>query len=305
MLVHLDAAYSLARWLAARRQRAEDVVQEASLRAFRFFDGLHGASPKAWFVAIVRNACLDWIGAQKRRGIEECFDDEAHGMAMRDAAGPFESPETLAERAGDARHLHACIDALPLEFREVLILREIEEMSYQEISAVVGVPMGTVMSRLSRGREQLAQPRARFDARESVMNCDRALRVLDAGLDGELDAATDAELEEHLAACPACAQPRNERQALRERSAPRRASARRSGCARRSATRCARPIPSGDAAPAQRPWACAAGPGELRGFARLRGGLVDRDARFMPHLREELIARSRRLAGERRPGSTT
>jgi len=157
VLVHVDAAYNLARWLLRDDSSAEDVVQDASLRAFRFFDSMQGASPKAWFIAIVRNACLDWIGARKRRGLEESFDEGEHGGALPDGAGQAESPETLAARAGDARHLHACIDALPFEFREVLILREMEEMSYQEISAVVGVPMGTVMSRLSRGRERLAR----------------------------------------------------------------------------------------------------------------------------------------------------
>ena len=157
VLVHVDAAYNLARWLVRDDRGAEDVVQDAALRAFRFFDDMHGPSPRAWFFAIVRHAALDWIGATKRRGVEESFDEGQHGNAMLDAAYPGDTPETIAERARDARHLHACIAALPVEFRDVLILREMNEMSYQEISAVVGVPMGTVMSRLSRGREQLSR----------------------------------------------------------------------------------------------------------------------------------------------------
>ena len=93
----------------------------------------------------------------KRRGIEESYDEEQHGVAALDRSGRSESPESLALRAADVRRLHACLEALPREYREVLILREMEELSYREISAVVGVPMGTVMSRLSRGREQLAR----------------------------------------------------------------------------------------------------------------------------------------------------
>lgn len=157
VLVHLDAAYNLARWLVRDEIAAEDVVQDASLRAFRFFDGMHGATPKAWYMAIVRNACLDWIGMQKRRGVEESYDESVHETAVLDAAGRSESPESLALHAADVRRLHACLDALPTEYREVLILREMEELSYREISSVVGVPIGTVMSRLSRGRDQLAR----------------------------------------------------------------------------------------------------------------------------------------------------
>ena len=85
VLVHLDAAYNLARWLLRDDSGAEDVVQDASLRAFRFFETMQGPSPKAWFIAIVRNACLDWIGARKRRGVEEAFDEAEHGSAMSDA----------------------------------------------------------------------------------------------------------------------------------------------------------------------------------------------------------------------------
>jgi len=157
VLPHLDAAYNVARWLLRDEVAAEDVVQDASLRAFRHFDGMQGPSPKAWFMAIVRNACLDWMRLRKHRDVEDSFDEAEHGVPASDAAGQAESPESLAIRAADLRQLHACLDALAFEFREVLILRELEELSYREISAVVGVPIGTVMSRLSRGRDRLAR----------------------------------------------------------------------------------------------------------------------------------------------------
>lgn len=157
VLVHLDAAYNLARWLLRDDHGAEDVVQDASLRAFRFFEGQCGPSPKAWFMAIVRNACMDALAAARRDRVAESFDEEAHGASMLEAGERPDTPETLAMRASDARLLHTCLAALPLEFREALVLREMEELSYREISAIVGVPIGTVMSRLARGREHLAR----------------------------------------------------------------------------------------------------------------------------------------------------
>ena len=133
-------------------------MQDACLRAFRYFDGMLGPTPKAWFMAIVRRACLDWSAANRRHIFEDSYDEAEHGGAVSAWCGrPVESPKSLAIRAADIRHLHARLEALPLEFREVLILREMEELSYREISAVVGMPIGTVMSRLSRGRDQLAQ----------------------------------------------------------------------------------------------------------------------------------------------------
>ncbi len=157
VLVHLDAAYNLARWLLRDEHAAQDIVQDASLRALRFFDAQQGPTPKAWFMAIVRNACMDWLAQRGRRGQEESFDNDLHAPAQLDRHGQVESPESLAIAAADARQLHACLDALPAEFREALILREMQELSYREISAVVGVPIGTVMSRLSRARDQLSR----------------------------------------------------------------------------------------------------------------------------------------------------
>jgi len=151
VLVHLDAAYNLARWLTRDASGADDAVQDACLRAFRFFDSLQGPSPKAWFMAVVRNACLDWLKDQRVRGTDESYDDELH------AASAVESTECTVARDSDARWVQAGIAALPREYREVLVLRELEELSYKEISAIVDVPIGTVMSRLSRGRDLLQQ----------------------------------------------------------------------------------------------------------------------------------------------------
>ena len=153
VLCHLDAAYNLARWLTRDEAGAEDAVQEACLRAFRFFEGQHGPSPKAWFMTVVRNACLDWLKEHRARAVEEEFDEEQHGAGL----GGHEQPEVAAERAADARWLNECVAALPREYREVLVLRELEGLSYKEISAVVGVLMGTVMSRIARGRDLLQQ----------------------------------------------------------------------------------------------------------------------------------------------------
>lgn len=158
VLVHLNAAYNLARWVLRDEAAAEDVVQDASLRAFRFFDGMTGPSPKAWFMTIVRNACRDWIRANRQRGFEEAYDDETHGLATaRGIHVTLEAPDAAAERSADARWLRACIMSLPTDFCEVIVLRELEALSYKEISVVVDVPIGTVMSRLSRGRDLLRQ----------------------------------------------------------------------------------------------------------------------------------------------------
>jgi RNA polymerase sigma-70 factor, ECF subfamily len=152
VLVHLDAAYNLARWLIHDEAGAEDAVQDACLRAFRFFDNQQGTSPRAWFMAIVRNTSLDWIKAHRAGALEEPYDEAVHGHVAHG-----DPPDVAATRASDARWLHHCIASLPPEYREVLVLRELEELSYREISAVVGVPLGTVMSRLARGRDLLQE----------------------------------------------------------------------------------------------------------------------------------------------------
>ena len=153
VLVHLDAAFNLARWMIGDDAGAEDAVQDACLRAQRFFSSMSGPSPKAWFMAVVRNTCVDVLSDRKRRQIEDAYDEELHGR--HGDAG--ESPEGAALRQSDARWVRDAIASLPLDYREAIVLRELEELSYKEISAIVKVPIGTVMSRLARGRDLLAQ----------------------------------------------------------------------------------------------------------------------------------------------------
>ena len=152
VLAHLDAAHNLARWLTRDDFGAEEAVQEACVRAFRAFDDVHGPNPKAWFMAIVRNTSLDWLRGNKVRTLEDAFDDDTHGNY-----GSTTSPETAALQASESRWVRVCIATLPPEYREVIVLRELEDLSYKEISAIVDVPIGTVMSRLARGRDLLQQ----------------------------------------------------------------------------------------------------------------------------------------------------
>ena len=155
VLPHLDAAYNLARWLVRDGHDAEDVVQDAMLRALRHFDGLRGVDPRPWLLAIVRNAAWAWLRARRPGELVELNDDELD--AALSLGGPDLNPESLAIRRTERREMDAAITALPIAFRETLILRELEELSYREIAQVLDVPMGTVMSRLSRARTLLAQ----------------------------------------------------------------------------------------------------------------------------------------------------
>ncbi|MBV9506944.1 MAG: sigma-70 family RNA polymerase sigma factor [Acidobacteriia bacterium] len=152
VLPHLDAAYNLARWLARNEQDAEDVVQEAYLRAFRFFDGYRGGDGKAWVLEIVRNTYRSWLRRQSRYASAEPFDEMAH-------SGDFQvyTQEDAMTSDEERSRLRSCLEKLPEEFREVLVLRELEEMSYREISETSGLAIGTVMSRLSRARKRLEQ----------------------------------------------------------------------------------------------------------------------------------------------------
>jgi RNA polymerase sigma factor (sigma-70 family) len=152
-LPHLDAAYSLARWLSRSASDADDIVQDAFLRAYRSFDRLRGADVKPWLLAIVRNCC--WTAASRRSrwvvGLPADGWDDVAGGSPASAEDPLQE----AIRAEDARSLDAAIAALPAGFREVLILREVENLSYREIATVTGAPIGTVMSRLARARVAL------------------------------------------------------------------------------------------------------------------------------------------------------
>ena len=151
VLPHLDAAYNLARWITRNDHDAQDVVQEAVLRAYRFFEGLRG-EPKPWLLAIVRNSCLSWLQVNRPADLS-AFDDRVVEPEAPDETGP----EAQAMRAVDRRMLNDAIAALPAQFREVLVLRELEDLSYREIARIADIPIGTVMSRLARARRLLGE----------------------------------------------------------------------------------------------------------------------------------------------------
>jgi len=157
VLAHLDAAFNLARWLTGRTSDAEDVVQEAILRAFQAFDGCREATARPWLLRIVRNVAYDWgtsVRAAKLSGFADIDPDDADGAAfVADAfSEPAETPEGLMIKADDRRLMDDLIADLPVVFREVVVLRELEELSYKEIAEIASVPIGTVMSRLARAR---------------------------------------------------------------------------------------------------------------------------------------------------------
>jgi RNA polymerase sigma-70 factor, ECF subfamily len=155
VLPHLDAAYNLARYLTRDADDAQDIVQEASLRAFRYFAGFRGTAAsegRAWLLAIVRNTARTWRDRNRHNAQAATFDEELHSDAIAD-----DHPEAAIVRQSEDKAVRAAIDRLPSEFREVIVLRELEGLSYKEISEVAGVPVGTVMSRLSRARRRLEE----------------------------------------------------------------------------------------------------------------------------------------------------
>jgi len=156
---HLDAAYNLARWLARNPHDADDVVQEAYLRAFRFFGGFRGGDGRAWLLAIVRNTFYTWVEQRRRHKSNVEYDDASAGLRIAEASGDEAlhgtDPERLLLRAADQQLVEAALLKLSAEYREILVLRELEELSYKEIAEIIEAPQGTVMSRLSRARVQL------------------------------------------------------------------------------------------------------------------------------------------------------
>jgi RNA polymerase sigma-70 factor (ECF subfamily) len=152
ILPHLDAAYNLARWLVRNRQDADDVVQDAYLRAFQYFGTFRGGSARAWLLTIVRSTYFRWLQKNRAQQFAAVFDEEIHRGTRE---GP--NPETLLLQSDDSTLLEQALRNLPVRFREVLVLRELEGLSYREISDVVGIPMGTVMSSLFRAREALSK----------------------------------------------------------------------------------------------------------------------------------------------------
>jgi RNA polymerase sigma factor (sigma-70 family) len=157
-LPHLDAAYNLARWLTRNDADAQDVVQEAYLRAFKAFAGFRGANGRPWLLAIVRNTCWTWLEQRRDTRLEVPYDDDAHGDESAAPGLPDRAdgnPEAILALAEDRRLFDAALTALPIEFREVVVLRDVQDLSYKEIAGIADVPIGTVMSRLARGRRLL------------------------------------------------------------------------------------------------------------------------------------------------------
>lgn len=149
-LPHLGAAYNLARWLVHNDHDAEDMVQEAYLRAFKFFGGYYGGDFRAWLLTIVRNTCYTWLQQNRRLRQAEPIDDNLDELGL-----DFADPEMLLLQNLDTQIVRRALQELPVEFREVVVLREMEGLSYKEIGTVVDLPLGTVMSRLARGRKRL------------------------------------------------------------------------------------------------------------------------------------------------------
>jgi RNA polymerase sigma-70 factor (ECF subfamily) len=149
VLPHLDVAYRLARWLMRNEQDAQDVVQEASLRAFRYFRTFTGGNGRAWFLRIVRNTCSGWR-SRRFDALMDSFDEQQHRSGR-----PTFDPETLLLQTDDATLIARAMRSLPDRFHQMLVLRELEGLSYRELADVMGIPMGTVMSSLSRARQAL------------------------------------------------------------------------------------------------------------------------------------------------------
>ena len=147
IMPHMNAAYNLARWLVGNDADAQDVVQEAFLRAFKFFGGFRGGDGRSWLLRIVRNSFYDWLRRQDRPELTTPFEEETHAPAT-EASGP---DTALLEKA-DRELVQQAIEALPLEYREIVVMRELDGLSYKEIVDVADLPVGTVMSRLARAR---------------------------------------------------------------------------------------------------------------------------------------------------------
>lgn len=149
-LPHLKAAYNLARWLVHDDSEAEDIVQEAYLRAFKFFGGYYGGDSRSWLLTIVRNTCYTWLQQNRVLRLADPIDDK-----LDEVGADVSDPETLLLQSVDSQIVRQALQELPVEFREVVVLREMESLSYKEIADVVDIPIGTVMSRLRRGRQRL------------------------------------------------------------------------------------------------------------------------------------------------------
>ena len=163
VLPHLDAAHNLARWLLRNPADAEDVVQEACLRAFSFFHSFQGENGRPWLLTIVRNSCYTFLQKNKRLDTVTEFDEQLHSPETETVA----DPETWIVQQPGREAIHKALEELPLEYREVITLRELEGLSYREIAEVTGAPLGTVMSRLARARKRLEQSLATLVKKEA------------------------------------------------------------------------------------------------------------------------------------------
>ena len=158
VMPHLDAAYNLARWITRNDHDAEDVVQESFMRAMKYFDGMRGTEARPWLLAIVRNTCYTWL--EKNRPADLVPIDENNLASVEAELASFApasmgNPEVIVLQSANRKLVNQALEELPVGYREVIVMREIEDMSYKDIATVAGIPLGTVMSRLSRGRELL------------------------------------------------------------------------------------------------------------------------------------------------------
>ena len=153
VMPHLDAAYTLARWLAGNEHDAQDITQEACIRAYRFLAGFRGGNSRSWFLTIVRNTAYTWLKQNRSKTFVSLGDNE---LAEMENLAPVQIEANAIQRA-DKHFLREALEELPVEFREALVLRELEGFSYKEIASAADVPIGTVMSRLARARRQLQQ----------------------------------------------------------------------------------------------------------------------------------------------------
>jgi len=161
VLPHLDAAHNLARWLVRNGTDAEDLVQEAYLRAWKGFAGLRGTDGRSWLLTIVRNTCYTWLRENRRQDLAVEFNEDLHSED-----GKTPEPERLLAERSSRQTLEKALQELPAEFREAIVLREFEGLSYKEIGDITGVPIGTVMSRLARARARLQLCLARQTGKE-------------------------------------------------------------------------------------------------------------------------------------------
>ena len=155
VLPHLDAGLNLARWLTHNDHDAQDVVQEAFARAIRYIDGFRGDNPRGWLLQIVRNTCFSWL--KENRPAELLVLNDADDVLHEIAAPAADEPPTMAMRSADRLQINQAIAALPIVYREVLVLRELDDFSYKDIARIADIPIGTVMSGLARARSLMQQ----------------------------------------------------------------------------------------------------------------------------------------------------